>query len=332
MRISTTLASGLVVVGLSAFLLGEDVEREPVVVEPPRPVPPPPLPPPPKPPSQPAPAPEPPGSRPAFLLPGPQRLDFSLPREVPQGSMQTEQEDAIQRRLEAHLRDLGARWRAQGDLPHSGWRLLVGRIQDQWRPDLSQIRDERITTPSVAWLGAEIWRRMRTAPSSVGDTFQDPADNPLFSERGVWVHHFLPGSGARGADPPVDPGIEARGFNEVAVMIEIRFGPTGAPEDRPRLIEGSGHPLYDRAALAGVERALEAWRDEPRPPGPARAVVALRGKVEVASRLPLCGLGFDLILPLLDPVIPARTTLATRVDLVALYGPRDPRQSPMDAD
>lgn len=329
MRNPATVASGLVVVGLSVFLLGEDVEHEPVLVEPPRSVPAPPVLPEPKPPP---PAPEPPGPRPRLLLPGPQKLDLSLPWKLPPETVQPTEQDAVQQRLESHLHNLGARWHAPGDLPHRSWHVLAGRIEDQWRPDLSQIRAEHITSPSVAWLGAEIWRRMRAAPPSVGDTFQDPAGDPLFSDRGVWVHHFLPDSRPNGEDPLVDPRLETHGFNDVAVLVEIHFGPTGACDDYPRLIESSGHPLYDRAALAGVEGALEAWRDQPRPPGPARVVFALRAKVEVASRLHLCGLGFDLVLPLLDPVIPATTTLTTRIDLVAIDRLREPRDSPMKAD
>jgi hypothetical protein len=313
-------AACLLVAGLCIFLLGEDVEHDPVVIEAPikkqnkpaRPKKPlliPPvldLKPPPVP-------------RYYISLPGPKRLKLELPLTGPEQKKQKPSEvERISQGLQVYLKDLDARWVAQRGQHHPAWHELTGRIEHAWKPNITQIRDAQIVEPSAAWLSAEFWQRMKDAPPSIGDTFQNPIDHPLYAGKGDWVSYMSPVLEKPKDKLPADPRLEQSRFNSFVALVEIRFGEPGEAPGAS-LVEGSGHPLYDRAALAGVEKALDSGWLEDLPPGPTRAVYALFGQVNISSVLPIAGLGADLVLPLLDPVIPTSKGLSTRVELVSLH-------------
>jgi hypothetical protein len=123
------------------------------------------------------------------------------------------------------------------------------------------------------------------------------------------------------ADPLVDP----LPSSQVATVIEIRFD---SPLDNLRLqkpsskiLNGSGHTRYDQAAMEGVNLALSHTPKEEQPPAGQRGVFFLAADFSINSYVPIAGLGTELVLPLLDPIVPAKVSMKSKVKLTAVYLP-----------
>ncbi len=324
-----SIVSQLVIVALSGLLLAEDVEHEPVMIEPPPPRPPapPPAPPPAEEPaaiSEDGPA-IPPGPRHRFVLPGPLRLDLEprlgLDRPPPAAAASGEESEAerVARRLRAGIRRLEARDRLRR--AHALWGELTERIDACWRPGFAQVDgDERLVGPGAPWLAAETWRRMRQAPPTGGDVW----DQQDYLEQGPPLRPLQPTAG-----PPVDrqgrPAVAAPDYGRVVTLIEVRFGAAG--EDRAagsdaaapatataHILLPSGHPRYDAAALDGVRLALERLGASAAPVGQPRAVYALSTEFRLQSHIPIAGLGLELLFTALAP----KRVVHARTDLIAL--------------
>ncbi len=313
-RISAAIGLAL---SLSPFALADDVEHQAIVL------------PAPSKPKQPKPQekktpPKTPVTSPVprypSLFAGPRKIkleggfQFVAPEKKPEIS----EEDRVKGLLSSYLADLRA-----GDLVHSGhydqaWIELTRRIEHYWTPSFDQILESRISQVSGAWLADMAWKTLRGWYVHVQLNRQDTFARP---QRMVGDAASVGSSNVMdlNRDAITDDSYGSR----VLALIEIRFGSDG--EHSTEIAQSSGHPLFDKAAIKGVQKALEnKWGDN-LPRGPVRTIIAMEGHFTILPPLPVVGFTFDEMLGLFDTIYPFKKIVRGKAYLVAIY--KDPKKA-----
>lgn len=297
---------------LSLFLLGEDVERQPVIIKPPparKTRPKPDLHKPQAEQEKQAPAEHP---RTSF---GPRKLvlDPQLLTQPPAWAQRelTERE-LVTSRIEGYFTDIAARNRAARGNVDPGWHYLSGRMQHYFKPDFSQVPDPRITEVSGSWLSKTVWDWLggwyHNASRTASDGYTPLGDDPYLRADTTMLDiqqaaYFDDGYGAT-----------------VTAVIEINVGAKGELE--ARLFESSGYSRFDAAAMEGVERAIANPNQDDLPPGPASSLYALSARYVILPPLPVVGFAFDLSLGYFDLVYPFKKMVHGQARLLAVYRDR----------
>jgi TonB-like protein len=303
--------AALVIVSLSIFLLGEDVEHPSQMIEPP-------IEKPKKKVIPPAGQPEEDGPRYPSPLPGPQRLKLEtenvglqplstiLPEE---NQSEPTEEQRVKGRIDGYFHDLLARQRARRGNVDPGWTYLAQRMEHYWTPDFSQVHDSEITEISGPWLRRTVWNWLggwyENAARTDGFGFERQEQDPYLtvdtSMLDVQLAAFQ------------DEGYGAK----VTTIVEVKVDAGG--QLQARLFETSGHPGFDRAVMQGVEQAIKNPDDDDLPPGPARSLYAMSARYAILPPLPVVGFAFDFQLDYFELLYPLKKMVFGQAKLLAVY-------------
>jgi hypothetical protein len=255
----------------------------------------------------------------SFELDGPFRLDLDL--RIPLGDLapapapEPGEAESVKRNLDRMVRQMNARDRVYRGQVHPAFVDLGRELTERWEPDIAQIRDPDRTEPNMRWFGTNLWQRVLDSPACAGDPFGHPSGRPeeAFLDPEQWLPRATP---LRRAEERIaNPLLPAQRIDRVTALFEVRFDVDGLP--KLRLYESSGYAQYDQAALEALATAI-AQDPLERPDGAAVALYAATSDIEIVSSLPVSGLGLELVLPLLDPLIPAKKRLNSHVELLSV--------------
>jgi TonB family protein len=286
----------LIIGGLAVFLLGQDVERRPVVIEPPEPE------------KQ---VTEPPKAKPTMPLPRridlEPRLFFELPPDEPVVEM-TEAE-RVKSRIDGYFEDALAYRRAKMGNVDPGWRYLEERMDYYFAPDFSMVGDPEVTEVSGAWLRKEFWNWLSGWYRNAQNTRANGL-TPLEEDRLERIDTTL-------LDMQLAAVNDSDYGSTVTTVVEVSIDAQGGLD--ARLFTPSGSPRFDRAALETVRRAIAQPLKDELPPGPARSLYAISARYAILPPLPVIGFGFDIMLGYFEPFYPLKKMVRGQTRLVAVY-------------
>ncbi len=303
--------AALVIVSLSIFLLGEDVEHPYQLIEPPiekpkkkiRP---------------PVEQPEEAGPRYPSPLPGPHKLKIDIddlglqPIATPPPAddpVELSEHDRVKERIDGYFHNLLARQRARRGNVDPGWTYLAQRMEHYWTPDFSQVHDSEITEISGPWLRRTVWNWLggwyENAARTDGYGFEPEEQDPYLtvdtSMLDVQLAAFQ------------DEGYGAK----VTTIVEVKVDAGG--QLQARLFETSGHPGFDRAVMQGVRQAIKNPDDDDLPPGPSRSLYAMSARYAILPPLPVVGFAFDFQLDYFELLYPLKKMVFGQAKLLAVY-------------
>ncbi len=286
-----------------SWALAEDVEQPKIYISPPRPQK--------KPSPQPSAALDPPVRRQQTLLDGPRRFHFDMlpqsPTPLPEPAPPLSESEQVKQRIDGYFREIAARHRAQRGNYDPGWMYLVRRVDHYWQPDFSQVRDAEITEISGAWVRRQLkdwlggWYQQARRSNADGLL---PASEDPYRQIDTTMFDLM------------NESIQNLG-TWVSTLVEVRLGSQG--DLQARLLRGSGHPLYDQAAVESVLRGLRHTLADDLPPGPARAHFEVSARYTILPPMPVVGFGFDLMLGYFELMYPLKKMVQGQVRMVALY-------------
>lgn len=286
----------LILGGMAVFLLGQDVERAPLVIEPPeaeeRII-------------------EPPRARPTMPLPLridlEPRLFFELPPEEP--VLEMTEAERVKSRIDGYFADALAYRRAKMGNVDPGWRYLEERMDYYFTPDFSMVGDPEVTEISGAWLRKEFWNWLsgwyRNAQNTRANGF-----TPLTEDRYEQIDTTL-------LDMQLAAVNDSDYGSTVTTIVEVSLDAKGGLA--ARLFTPSGSPRFDRAAVEAVRRAIAHPIKEELPPGPARSLYAVSARYAILPPLPVVGFGFDIMLGHFELFYPLKKMVRGQARLVAVY-------------
>lgn len=231
---------------------------------------------------------------------------------APEKHQEISEDKRVTELLSSYLADLAACDRVHSGHFDQAWIELTQRIEHYWTPSFEQILDSKISQVSGAWLADMAWKTARGWYKDTQMNRKDPFVRPQRIEGDAASAGW-----ASVLDLNRDAASDDDFGNKVIALVEIRFGSDG--QKSTRLAESSGHPLFDKAAMQGVGKALEnKWGDE-LPKGPVRTIIAMEGHYTILPPLPVVGFTFDEMLGLFDTIYPLKKIVSGKAYLVAVY-------------